>query len=98
MKRKGVKMKKTYSGDYKLKVAVEAIRGELTIAEIMSRFQVPESLVYKWKNQLFKEGGKIFTTNTKAMVNEDEVYKLHAKIGQLTLERDFLEKALTKPR
>ena len=45
-------MRKTYNKDFKFKVALEAIRGDLTIAQIVSKYQVAESLVHKWKKQL----------------------------------------------
>jgi transposase len=46
--------------DFKFKVALEAIRGDLTIAQIVSKYQVEESLVHKWKKQLLDSGGDIF--------------------------------------
>ncbi len=92
-------MRKTHSKDFKFKVAIEAIRGDLTIAQIISKYQVAESLVHKWKKQLLDSGGDIFegrkAGNSESSVDID---KLHAKIGKLTLERDFLESALLKVR
>jgi transposase len=93
-------MRKTYSKDFKFKVAIEAIRGDMTIAQLVSRFQVAESLIHKWRKQLLDQGcdvfdGKGFSKDSLASVDVD---KLHAKIGQLTLERDFLERALSKVR
>jgi transposase len=92
-------MRKTHNKDFKFKVALEAIRGDLTIAQIVSKYQVAESLVHKWKKQLLDSGGDIFEckkeSSTAASVDID---KLHAKIGKLTLERDFLETALLKVR
>lgn len=92
-------MRKIHSKDFKFKVAIEAIRGDLTIAQIVSKYQVAESLVHRWKKQLLDTGCDIFEgkkeTHTVPSVDID---KLHAKIGKLTLERDFLETALLKSR
>lgn len=53
-------MRKTHNKDFKFKVALEAMRGDLTIAQIVSKYQVAESLVHKWKKQLLDSGGDIF--------------------------------------
>ena len=91
-------MRKTHNKEFKFKVALEAIKGDLTIAQIVSTYQVAESLVHRWRKQLLDQGNEIFTKDalcaqTKA---SSDVEKLHAKIGKLTLERDFLEDALLK--
>lgn len=92
-------MRKTHSKDFKFKVALEAIRGDLTIAQIVSKYQVAESLVHRWKKQLLDTGGDIFEGKKEMhTVPSVDIDKLHAKIGKLTLERDFLESALLKSR
>lgn len=93
-------MRKTYSKDFKFKVAIEAIRGDMTIAQLVSRFQVAESLIHKWRKQLLDQGCDVFDGkgSPKDTLASVDVEKLHAKIGQLTLERDFLERALSKVR
>jgi transposase len=92
-------MRKTHSKDMKFKVALEAIRGDLTIAQIVSKYQVAESLVHKWKKQLLDSGRDIFEGKKEASLSASgDIDKLHAKIGKLTLERDFLESALLKVR
>ena len=91
-------MRKTHSKEFKFKVALEAIKGDMTIAQIISTYQVAESLVHRWRKQLLDYGTDVFTKDIKA--KEDtvsvDIEKLHAKIGKLTLERDFLESALLK--
>lgn len=93
-------MRKSYNSNFKFKVAIEAVRGDLTIAQIVSKYQVAESLIHRWKKQLLSDGDKVFTSakGEQTTVNYTDVEKLHAKIGQLTLERDFLENALLKSR
>ena len=58
-------MRKTHSKDFKFKVAIEAIRGDLTIAQIVSKHQVAESLVHRWKKQLLDFGGDVFEGKKK---------------------------------
>ena len=92
-------MRKNYNSNLKFKVALEGIRGDLTVAQIVSKYQVAESLVHKWKKQLLEQGDSVF--NNKKTITEgtaEGIEKLHAKIGKLTLERDFLENALLKSR
>jgi transposase len=86
---------------FKFKVALEAIRGDLTVAQIVSKYQVAESLIHKWKKQLLSDGDKVFTGKKEQPASPSastDIEKLHAKIGKLTLERDFLEHALCKSR
>jgi transposase-like protein len=84
---------------FKAKVAIAAIKGERTIAQIAEQFDVHPNQVTTWKAQL--EGGAVDVfdggsgTSTPAQPAVD-VKQLHAKIGELTLENDFLEGALTK--
>ncbi len=92
-------MRKVHSKDFKFKIAIEAIRGDLTIVQIVSKYQVAESLVHRWKKQLLDHGGDVFDSKQEvAAAASMDIDKLHAKIGKLTLERDFLESALLKPR
>jgi len=90
-------MRKTYRKELKFKVAIEAIRGDLTIAQIVSKYQMAESLVHKWKKQLLDQGSDVFDQKkADDTAANNDIDKLHAKIGRLTLERDFLEQALCK--
>ena len=87
-------MRKSYSKEIKFKVAIEAIQGDLTIAQIVSKYQVAESLVHKWKKQLLEEGKDVFAAKRGPALPETDMEKLHAAIGKLKLENDFLERAL----
>lgn len=91
-------MRKIHSKGFKFKVALEAIRGDLTIPQIVSKYQVASSLVHKWKKQVLSEGSSVFERHSAEDSPTQDIEKLHAKIGQLTLERDFLESALLKSR
>jgi len=87
--------RKRYSAEFKAKVALEAIRGEATIAELVSRHGVHQTLINSWKRQAVDGMAEVFSGKAEvaAAEREGELEKLHAKIGQLVVERDFLAKA-----
>ena len=84
-----------YSAEFKAKVAKEAIKGEATLAELASRFEVHATMVAQWKKQALEGLAEVFASSAEKRKKsaEDEIKELHAKIGQLTVERDFLAKA-----
>ena len=90
--------RKNYSSAFKSKVALEALRGELTLAEIASKHGVHQTQIKAWKQQALDGLSAVFsdkaTKNTTG--HEEEIKELHAKIGQLTVEKDFLERAFAK--
>jgi len=87
--------RKRYGADFKAKVALEALRGELTTAQLASKHGVHQTMVSEWKRQAMEGLASLFAVKASAVdaVRGDEVEKLHAKIGQLVVERDFLAKA-----
>ena len=87
--------RKRYSADFKAEVALEAIRDDLTEAELAARHGVHHTMIASWKRQAIDGmAGTFFGTGDVARAaSESEVVKLHAKIGQLVVERDFLAKA-----
>ena len=90
--------RRRFTGDFKAKVALEALRGDRTIQEIASRHKVHPNQVSTWKRQAMDGLGTVFSNGPdKARIDhDDEVHDLHAKIGQLTVERDFLAKGLKR--
>ena len=74
-------------------MAIEAIKGEQTLAELAQRFDVHPNQITDWKKQLLDKAGDVFEKNRKVKNGPGEE-ELHAKIGQLTMEHDFLSKAL----
>jgi transposase len=87
--------RKRYTADFKAKVALEAIRGELTIAQLVAKHGVHQTLIHGWKKQALEGLAGVFSAKTDAQAPDTtgEIEKLHAKIGQLVVERDFLRKA-----
>ena len=84
-----------YSGEFKAKVALEAIRGDLTLAELAAKHGVHHTMIAAWKRQAIDGMASTFSGAGEAAraASDAEVDKLHAKIGQLLVERDFLAKA-----
>ena len=85
-------MKKSYDSKFKSRVALEALRGEQTIAEIAGKYQIHPNLVVQWKKKLQESAPDVFQTKverkgeTKAYTEDD----LMEKIGRLEVENDFL--------
>jgi transposase len=89
--------RKRYSAEFKAKVALEALRGELTTAQLAAKHGIHHTMVGEWKKQAMDGLTAVFSDRSAAQetakLSEAEVEKLHAKIGQLLVERDFLAKA-----
>lgn len=92
------RIRKKHSAEFKHKVALAAIRGERTMTDLSQHFGVHISQIQKWKSHLEKEGSALFSDKHigKSTSEEARISKLHEKIGQLTVERDFLAKALDR--
>jgi|TARA_B100000315_G_scaffold200713_1_gene192977 transposase-like protein len=90
--------RRRFTADFKAKVALEALRGDRTIQEIASRHKVHPNQVSTWKRQAMEGLGVIFSNGADqaGTDHEAEVHDLHAKIGQLTVERDFLARGLAR--
>jgi transposase len=87
--------RKRYAPEFKAKVALDALKGEQTMAELASKYSLHPNMIANWKRQAIDnmaEGFSSKTDRTKEL-DETQLKDLHAKIGQLTIERDFLAKA-----
>ena len=84
--------------ELKLKVALEAVKAELSIAQIASKYEIHPKQVTDWRDQLLSEGELIFTPKTSLRRTKTDLEKedLILKIGQLTIEIDYLKKKLDR--
>ena len=86
--------RKQYSPQFKAKVALEAVRGEKTVAEVASQYQVHPTMINNWKRQLLEEASSLFEKGSEiGKANESQraqIDELYRQIGQLKVERDFL--------
>lgn len=86
--------RKNHSADFKAKVALESLREEMTLAELAKKYDVHPNMISGWKKTAIKNLASIYDKKAGSDGGSAaETEKLHAKIGQLVVERDFLRKA-----
>lgn len=88
--------RRNHGAEFKAKAALAAIRGDKTMAELATQFGVHAHQITEWKKQLLERAGDVFEGPRRKEEPPVDLKALHAKIGQLTLENDFLEGALGK--
>src|SRR5262249_60503597 len=90
--------RRIHTSAFKAKVSIEAIKGGRTLVQLAEQFDVHPNQISTWKDQLLVGAAEVFATSSSARASTPEVdiKALHAKIGELTLENDFLESALDK--
>ena len=90
------KKRKQYSPSFKAKLALAALKGDQTTAELSARFQVHPTMVSAWKRELLDRADELFDSKAGKKSNsyQEEVDNLYRQIGQLSVERDFLARKL----
>jgi transposase len=93
-----MRTRRRFTAEFKAKVALEAIKGHQTVAELATKHELHPTQIAAWKREAIEKLAKVFDDKgTEVQANRDaEVTKLHAKIGQLVVERDFLAKAFDR--
>ena len=86
--------RRNHAAGFKAKVALSALKGDKTLAELAEQFDVHPNQISEWKQQLQESAVDVFGSNSKVKTAAPDLKLLHAKIGQLTLENDLLEGAL----
>ena len=90
--------RRNHTSTFKAKVALAALKSDRPIAQLAEQFDVHPNQITSWKEQLLEGAADVFErgSQTRSSSSEVDIKALHAKIGELVLENDFLERALGK--
>jgi transposase len=93
-----MRTRRRFSAEFKAKVALEAIKGDETVAELATKHELHPTQIAAWKREAVGKLAKVFDEKgpERDKSRDSEITKLHAKIGQLVVERDFLSKAFDR--
>ena len=86
--------RRNHSAAFKAKVAIAAVKGDQTLAQLATRFDVHPNQITQWKTELLQRASEVFATAAEKREPGTDIKTLQAKIGQLALENDFLSGAL----
>lgn len=83
--------KTNYTNEFKFKIAIEAIRGDKTLAQLVQEHNVASSLICKWKKQVLDSGASLFGSNVKQTAPCSNEKKLYEQLGRQAIEIDYLK-------
>lgn len=88
--------RRKFSSAFKAKVALEAIKGQLTLAELAKKFELSQVVISRWKAEFLANAGSVFDREGKPDEPDVDTQELYAQIGQLKVENEFLKKSFRK--
>jgi len=88
--------RRKFSASFKAKVALEALKGQLTLAELAKKFEVNQVVISRWKSEFVENMATVFEKSDKPEKDDVDTQELYAQIGQLKVENDFLKKSCKK--
>lgn len=88
--------RRNHSSAFKAKVALAAVQGDRTLAELAQQFDVHPNQITQWKRQLVESAAESFDKGSSTSDSQAQIDALHAKIGELSMENDFLEGGLAR--
>jgi transposase len=93
-----MRTRRRFSAEFKANVALEAIQGHQTVAELATKYEIHPTQITAWKREAVEKLAKVFDEkgSEREKTRDGEIARLHAKIGQLVVERDFLAKAFDR--
>ena len=92
------KIRKNHSDTFKFRVALEALKENKSVVELSQEFGIMSSQIYAWKQQLKEQGASVFADKRCTENKKKDIDKLHKTIGQLVMEKDFLEAVLDRSK
>lgn len=88
--------RRKFSPEFKARVALEAVKGQLTLAQLSEKFEIHQILIARWKAEFLENMSAAFDKKSEGDAKQPDVEKLYAQIGQLKVENDFLKKSCEK--
>jgi len=89
-----MKSRRKFSSSFKAKVALEAIKEQLSLRELSEKHQLDVSQISKWKSEFLAKSALVFELETPEKQSENEINKLYEKIGRLEMQLEYLKKKL----
>lgn len=87
------KMQGKFTAEFKAQVALAAISNQMTVSEIVKKYNVSKTMVYQWKDEFLSNASKVFESDRATRQQEKQIDNLHRKIGELEMELDFAKRA-----